>query len=59
MAPLILKLGIGGRRVVSSTSRPTGAGVPVYVSESVWTVLSGENHFPLPGFETGCFQALL
>ena len=59
MAPLILKLGIGGRGVVSSTSRPTSAGVPVYVSESVWTFLSGENHLPLLGFEPGCFQAVV
>jgi hypothetical protein len=59
MAPLIPKLGIEGRRVVSFTFRLTNAGVPVYASESVWTVLSEENQLSLPGFEPGCFQAVV
>ena len=58
MAPFILKLRIGGRRVVSLTTRPTSAGVPVCAWMSAWTVLSGENELPLPGIEPGCFQAV-
>ena len=58
IAALILKFGIAGRRMVSFTSRPTGAGIPVYASVSVWTVLSGGNQLPLPGIEPGCFQSV-